>query len=78
MSNVLTQIQTEPHPVFEAADDTQIQVITAELMREDLPEDMSLSFRGHLIRFRTVVERIQFVFGMDVAFDILYVVPGTI
>lgn len=72
MSDVLTQIQTDPHPVFEADDRTSIQVITSELMREDLPEDMSLSFRGRLHRFRTVAERVQFVFGMDVAFDILY------
>lgn len=34
-------------------------------------KEMSLSFKGNLYRFRTIEERIQFVFGFMKAWDII-------
>jgi hypothetical protein len=63
-------VQQEPHPVYEAEGFTPsaLNKLLDWLYDEDkaLPEDLSLSFRGGMYRFRTREERLQFLAGMTV------------
>lgn len=58
------------HPTYEVPEGTSPYNVLGDLMSEELPEDMSLSFNGSMFRFRTRAERLQFAFGMQVVLDV--------
>lgn len=68
MADKIRHIQLIPVPVWEVDDDT-IPYDVIEFVQSDLPEDMSIVWRGRVFHFRTKEERIQFSFGIDVALD---------
>jgi len=59
------------HPVYEVDDDTPTHEVLTFLTGQDLPDVMSLSWRGSMFVFRSRSERIVFVFGFDKALSIM-------
>lgn len=60
------------HRTYELEDDAQILKVVDFLLREDLPDEMSLSWNGRMYVFRSRVERHQFALGLQHAFETLY------
>lgn len=70
----ITQIQTTPTPIYEVVGYGGVRDfndIIAWLLREDQPDDLSLSFEGTLFRFRTPEDRVYFALGFSKAFELV-------
>lgn len=64
------KIDTSGMPVYVIDEVDNWNKFTEWLYRlED--KEMSLSFSGHMYRFRTEEERIQFIFGFQKAWDVI-------
>ena len=65
---MMTMLQSRPYPVYEV-DHMTPRTLAHDLIEKDFPDDMGLSYRGMLYRFRTREERIQFALGMLAILD---------
>lgn len=66
----ITLIQKPPHhPVYEANEATPVREVIDFCFQDDLPDEMSLGFKGSLFVFRTTTERFQFALGLQAATD---------